>query len=315
MDPDPLLPFLRQQGVVLLDGGLATELETRGRTLDDALWSAAMLLDDPDLIRAVHADYLVAGADCITGASYQATLPGLRRRGLSESAAADCLRLSVDLARRARDTFWERKENRADRRRPLVAASIGPYGAYLADGSEYRGDYGLDVDALRAFHEPRFAILAACDADLLACESIPSCDEAEALRQLLRASAGTRAWFSFTCRDEAHLSDGTPIGSIAAALDGEDQVAAIGVNCTAPRFITQLIGALRAATSKPIVVYPNSGESYEATEKRWTGTRSSVDFATAARGWVEAGARLVGGCCRTGPDHIRGMRAALIEGA
>jgi homocysteine S-methyltransferase len=315
MPTDPLLPFLQRHGVMLLDGGLATELESRGRKIDDDLWSAGVLLDDPDLIRAVHFDYLRAGADCITGASYQATFAGLERRGLGESAAADCLRLSVELARQARDTFWSQEAARAERQRPLIAASIGPYGAYLADGSEYRGDYGLDIGALVTFHERRFGILATSGADLLACESIPAREEAEALLRLLCATDTMRAWFSFTCRDGAHLSDGTPIAVVAAELDREDRVAAIGVNCTAPRFIAPLLGALRESTSKPLVVYPNSGESYDPTDKRWSGPRSPVDFATAAPGWVEAGARLVGGCCRTGPDHIRRMRSALIEGA
>ncbi len=312
---DPFLPFVQRQGVMLLDGGLATELEARGCVLDDDLWSAGVLLDDPDLIRTVHLDYLAAGADCITGASYQATLAGLERRGLGQNAAADCLRLSVDLARQARDTFWSREQDRAGRQRPLVAASIGPYGAYLADGSEYRGDYGLDVDALVTFHKARFAILATCGADLLACESIPAREEAEALLQLLRATDGVCAWFSFTCRDGARLSDGTPIATVAAEIDREERVAAIGVNCTAPRFIPSLLEALRKSTSKPLVVYPNSGESYDAARKRWDGPRSPVDFVAAAQGWVDAGARLVGGCCRTGPDHIRRLRSALIRGA
>lgn len=309
---DPLLPFLQRGGVMLLDGGLATELEARGCDLDDDLWSAGVLLDDPDLIRAVHVDYLQAGADCITGASYQATIPGFRRRGLGESAAAGCLRLSVDLARQARDAFWSDEASRRGRRPPLVAASIGPYGAFLADGSEYRGEYGLDVDSLAAFHERRFAILAGSGADLLACESIPSRDEAQALLRLLRATGTMRAWFSFTCRDAAHLSDGTPLAEMAATLDAEELVAAIGVNCTPPRFIPPLLDELRGSTSKPLVVYPNSGESYDAGRRTWSGSRPAIDFAVAALGWVEAGARLVGGCCRTGPDHIRRMRSALI---
>jgi homocysteine S-methyltransferase len=309
---DPLLPFLRRGGILILDGGLATELEARGRDLDDDLWSAGLLLDDPDAIRDVHLDYLRAGADCITGASYQATFAGFARRGLDRRAAAACLRLSVDLARQARDAFWNIEENRAGRRRPLVAASIGPYGAFLADGSEYRGDYGLDAGTLADFHAERFACLASCGADLLACESIPAGEEAEALLRLLRAARGARAWFSFTCRDGATLSDGTPIAEVAAELDREKRVAAIGVNCTAPRFIPPLLQALRRATTKPLVVYPNSGETYDGARRRWRGRRSPIDFAAAARGWVAAGARLVGGCCRTGPDHIRRLRAALI---
>lgn len=312
---DPVHPFLQRDGVLLLDGGLATELESRGRDLGDDLWSAGVLLDDPDLIRAVHLDYLRAGADCIASASYQATVPGLMRRGLVEGAATDCLRLSVELALQARDSFWNESGSRTGRLRPLVAASIGPYGAYLADGSEYRGEYDLNVDQLAAFHARRFEIFADSGADLLALESIPSRDEAAALLRLLRAAGTKRAWFSFTCRDGGHLSDGTPIAALAAELDREEMVTAIGVNCTAPRLILPILETLRGATSKPLAAYPNSGESYDAVRKLWSGTRSPVDFVAAARDWVGAGARLIGGCCRTGPEHIRRLRSALIEGS
>ena len=310
---NPIARFLEHQGVMVLDGGLATELEARGRDLSDDLWSAGVLADDPDLIRRVHADYLSAGADCIVTASYQASIPGFRKRGLSDAAAADLLRLSVRLAIEARDRFWSGGENRAGRLRPIVAASIGPYGAYLADGSEYRGRYGAAIGALEDFHRERFDILVSSGADLLACESIPDRDEAGVLLRLLHAAPDARAWFSFTCRNGTDLSDGTPIGDVAASIDREEHAIGIGINCTAPRFLPDLIASARRATSKPIVVYPNSGETWDPTRKKWSGTRSPIDFADAARAWVDGGARLVGGCCRTGPDHIRRIRARLLE--
>ncbi len=161
MIENPFERFLGDGGVVILDGALATELEQRGANLNDALWSARILLEDPDLIRQVHYDYLVAGADVITTASYQATFEGFARRGLDHEQAAELMRLSVRLALEARDAFWAEPANRAGRVRPLVAASVGPYGAYLADGSEYRGDYGLSVAELMDFHRPRMAVLAA----------------------------------------------------------------------------------------------------------------------------------------------------------
>jgi homocysteine S-methyltransferase len=310
----PFAGNLERQGLLILDGGLATQLEAAGRTLDPQLWSAGALLEAPHEIRAVHHDYLVAGADCLITASYQATIAAFRRRGLSDAAAADLLRLSTRLAIEARDDFWSRPENRIGRVRPLVAASIGPYGAALADGSEYRGGYGVDDATLDRFHRRRLLILAASGADLLAVESIPDRAEALVLRRLLLEAPGASAWFSFTCRDGARLSDGTPLADMLAEFDEDDPVVAFGVNCTAPRFIRSLIASARGATRLPIVVYPNSGETYDAASKGWGGNRSPVEFADAARDWVDAGARIIGGCCRTGPDHIERIRRQLLPG-
>jgi homocysteine S-methyltransferase len=292
----PFEPILASKGFVLLDGGLATELEARGHDLGDDLWSARLLAEDPEEIRAVHRAYREAGADCVITASYQATVEGFRRQGKTREEAASLLQLSVDLARG----------------RGLTAASIGPYGAALADGSEYTGDYpGMTEQALYDFHASRFRILAESGADLLACETIPSFPEAQALARLLDESRGVRAWFSFSCRNDAEISDGTPIGEAAALLADRERLSAVGVNCTAPRHIEALIAELRAATQVPILVYPNSGERYDQASRTWSGTRDPVDFARAALRWRDAGASILGGCCRTGPEHIRRMREAL----
>lgn len=279
----PFDGILGSQGFVLLDGGLATELEALGHDLRDPLWSARLLRDAPADIRAVHESYVAAGADCLITASYQATLGPLRREHLL---------LSVALARAARPR--------------LVAASVGPYGAARADGSEYTGDYG-EVD-LAAWHAERFAVLDGSDADLLACETIPSFAEARALAGLLGRKP---AWFSFTCRDGERVSDGTPIRECARFLDGVDGVCAIGVNCTAPRHVLSLVAEVRSATRKPVVAYPNSGERWDAQARAWRGERDPVSFAGEAERWLRAGAALLGGCCRTGPAHIRAMRDRL----
>ncbi|HEX9731467.1 MAG TPA: homocysteine S-methyltransferase [Thermoanaerobaculia bacterium] len=307
---NPVNAFLRRQQPMILDGGLATEMEARGCDLSDELWSAGYLLLDPDVIRRVHLDYLAAGADCVTAATYQATLRGFRRRGLSLHDARTLLLRAVELAREARDRFWE--EAPPGRLRPLVAASVGPYGAYLADGSEYTGAYDRDENALVAFHRRRFALLAASGADLLACETVPSAAEARALLRLLRESPGTWAWLSFSCRDGRHLADGSEIAAIAAEAAAGERVAAVGVNCTAPRFVPELLDEIRRVSERPIVVYPNSGELWDAAAKRWRGRPDPDDFAAAAAVWVERGAALVGGCCRTGPEHVRRIRRRLL---
>lgn len=302
---NPIKPFLQNQGALILDGGLATELERSGHDLGDALWSARLLTDAPDAIRQVHLNYYWAGADCCTSASYQATIPGFVGRGLTSEAARDLIRLSVRLVREARDEFWSMEQNHVRRLRPIVAASVGPYAAYRADGSEYTGDYDLDEAGLGDFHRERWGILASAGADILACETIPSFAEARALAGLLDATPEAWAWFSFSCRDGEHISDGTPVAECAAFLSGHERIAAIGINCTSPRFIPDLIRAVSAVMDKPIIVYPNSGETYDPVTKRWLGESVPSEFGTFSREWRKLGAGLIGGCCRTTPAHIR----------
>jgi homocysteine S-methyltransferase len=309
--PDPLAPLPAHGRALVLDGGLATELEKAGFDLDHPLWSARVLSEAPPAIAAVHRAYLEAGADCITTASYQASIPGFRREGLSEAEAAEMLRRSVLLAREARDAFWSDPGSRRGRRRPLVAASVGPYGAYLANGAEYTGDYDLDEKGLLAFHRERFLLLADTEADLLACETIPSAMEARALLALLALKPSARAWLSFSCRDGARLSDGTGFAEVVREVSAHPQVVAVGVNCTAPEHVEALLRAAAPVTEKPLVAYPNSGERYDAGSRRWSGASDDADWGELAKLWSRAGARLLGGCCRTGPSHVRALRAAL----
>jgi len=321
----PLLqPFLTT-GAVILDGALATELERRGADLRDPLWSAKMLLDDPALIRDVHRDYFEAGADVATTASYQASLPGLMQRGLSAGEAADVLRLSVRLAQEARDQFVGQAAlpvrlaggdrqgclSYGEQLRPLVAASIGCYGASLHDGSEYRGDYGLSVQQLMDWHRPRLEILAACGADLLACETIPCLVEAEALVRLLDESDGAPAWISFSCKGGQDLCHGETLAEAIALVARCPRVVAAGVNCTAPRHVADLLRSVAGITDKPLLAYPNSGEIWDAERQCWRATADDLDWGAAARAWHEGGARLIGGCCRTTPATIRRLRQAF----
>jgi len=291
---------------MVLDGGLATALESKGCDLDDELWSARVLLDSPELIRQAHSEFLAAGADCIATVTYQATLPGFRKRGLSDDEGVGLMHSAVELAGTARDGFWSREANQKGRLRPLVAGSIGPYGAYLADGSEYSGHYGLDVDELIDFHRQRWNLLAQSQVDLLACETIPALPEAEALLGLLDETPDTWAWLSFSCRDEAHLSDGTPFADAVKLCAGHANLAAVGVNCTPPALIAPLIRIAKDHTDQPIAVYPNSGERYDAESKSWTETK--VAWTDQAGQWIELGARIVGGCCRTGTAEIAELR-------
>ena len=297
---------LAVQDVLVLDGAFATELEVRGFSVNDALWSAKALFESPDLVREVHLAYLRAGADVVTSASYQATVEGFMKRGFSKEEAAALIQKSIQLAKEARDLYLAEREGNG--RVPFVAASVGPYGAYLADGSEYRGDYGIDEDALVAFHAERLALLAEEKPDLLACETLPCLVEARAIvRALRQEDIRIPAWFSFSCRNGAEISDGMEIAVCARWLDTVPEAAAIGLNCTAPQYVESLIGEIRRETTKPIVVYPNSGETYDASDKSWHG--AAEDFGTIARRWRTAGARLIGGCCRTTPREIADIAA------
>lgn len=305
---NPIYDLLIHQPIAIIDGAMATELEARGCDLNDSLWSAKVLLEQPGLIRAVHLDYFNAGADVAITASYQATVEGFAKRGLSREQAIDLMKKSVQLAKDARDEFWSDEENRSNRACPLIAGSVGPYGAYLADGSEYRGDYKLGEDELMAFHRPRVEALIASGVDLLACETIPCLIEARALIRLLAEFPNTFAWFTFTAQDDGHISNGESVADVAAFLDDQPQAAALGINCASPLHITGLIREIRKNTGKPIVVYPNSGEVYDASTNTWHGETSCDSFGRQSKEWYEAGARLIGGCCRTTPGHIREIK-------
>jgi homocysteine S-methyltransferase len=217
------------------------------------------------------------------------------------------MRNAVSLALAARDDFWASESNRAGRLRPLVATSIGPYGAMLADGSEYRGRYAVDDATLAEFHRQRLQVLAGAGGDVLACETIPGLREARILVDLLREFPDTPAWISFSCKDGAHNCEGEDIGACVAELQNYPQIVAVGVNCTAPKYIVPLLQRMRARTTKPLIVYPNSGEVFDAACKHWSG-EVPLRLGHEARHWLAAGARLIGGCCRTTPSDIRDVK-------
>jgi homocysteine S-methyltransferase len=300
---------LARDEALLLDGGLATELEAQGYDINSRLWSAALLHQRPEAIVSAHLAYLEAGAQCIISASYQASREGLMSLGINATEADALIVRSVHLAQQARESFLAAHADTS--LTPLVAASVGPYGATLHDGSEYTGSYAISEPGLRAFHEQRLQILDQAGADVLACETIPAIAEARVLGELLR-EAETPAWISFSCRNGRDLSDGTPLRDAAALFRDHPRVLAIGVNCTAPQFISSLITEIRSvAPDKAIVVYPNSGERYEAIDNSWHGTAKPLECAAAAAAWREAGAHMIGGCCRMGPEHIAAMGRAV----
>ena len=315
--PNPIAAIARRKGFMVLDGALATELEALGSDIADPLWSAKVLHEDPDKIRAVHLSYLDAGADCIATSGYQASIPGFVRAGFSTADATAMLERSVTLAVEARDLFRERRGIApGSTNDPLIAGSFGPYGAFLADGSEYTGNYDASPGEIERFHRDRIgpvvdrlrvARSAADEPVLLAFETIPSLDEARILARILASFENTVAWMSFSCADERSTCEGQPIDACAEALAEFEQVVALGINCTNPRFAAPLVRRLAEATTKSIIAYPNSGETYDAREKRWRGTSVMQRPEESARAWLDAGASAVGGCCRTTPADIAAL--------
>ncbi len=290
-------------GVVVLDGGLATALEARGHDLSDDLWSARLLLDEPAEIDAVHRAFFAAGAVVATTASYQASFDGFTSRGLSRTESVGLLRRSVRLAQAARD------EVAADGTRRWVAASVGPYGATLADGSEYRGRYGLTVAELTDWHRPRLEVLAEAGPDLLALETLPDADEAEALTAAI-AGLGIPAWLSYTIAGDRTRA-GQPLAEAFAVAADVPEVVAVGVNCCTLADVEPAIATAREVTGKPVIVYPNNGQEWDARRRAWVG-EAQLSAGLPAR-WAAAGARMIGGCCRVLPDDIAAMQAALTS--
>ena len=291
----------------VLDGGMASELERRGCDISGPLWSAHVLDSSPDAVKQVHLDYLRAGADCISTVSYQISNLGYAELGRRAEDAAGALRHSVEIAIAARDEYRDESGRTA-----FIAVSLGPYGAALHNGAEFHGRYDIPFDDLVHFHSERLTVAASTQADLIALETVPSLEEARAITVALAQLPSIAAWVSFTCRDESRTAHGEPIAECAALLQTAPQVVAVGVNCTQPRFIGPLIGEIRSASHKPIFVYPNSGELWNAENRSWNdspyGPSDIEAYARQARAWYASGAHTVGGCCRTTPAHIRAIR-------
>ena len=289
-------------GVLVLDGALATELEERGCNINDELWSAKTLIENPDIICQVHEDYFRNGADVAITASYQATPLAFARRGISENEACTLIARSVELAKAARDAVLKEEQGRT----MCIAGSVGPYGAYLANGAEYRGDYTMTEKEFQDFHRPRIAALIKAGVDCLALETMPSFTELQALLRLMYNFPATPFWISVTVRDEEHLSDGTPLAQAAKIINPNPNVIALGVNCVPEDQVTATLQHLAALTDKPLIAYPNSGEQYDADNKTWNGTRADGSYLRRhVTEWRGAGARFIGGCCRTTPSTIR----------
>ncbi|MEW4353603.1 homocysteine S-methyltransferase [Streptococcus pneumoniae] len=299
---------LEARDYLILDGALGTELESRGYDVTGKLWSAKYLLKNPQVIKDLHDTYLKAGADILTTSSYQATVPGLVEVGLSEQEALATIASTVELARESRENFWRglSKEEQENRLYPLISGDVGPYAAYLADGSEYTGDYHLTVEEYKNFHRPRIQQLVEAGSDFLGIETIPNMGETKALLDLLATEfPDVESYISFVATDDSHLADGTPIEEVGSLCQACPQVVAVGINCSAPELFPSLLEKLATTTNKPLIAYPNSGEVYDGVTQTWhQAPDHSRTLAENAKIWQNLGAKILGGCCRTRPRDI-----------
>ena len=300
--------LLDKQEIIILDGALGTELESRGYDVSGKLWSAQYLLDQPQIIQDVHESYVRAGSDIITTSSYQASIPAFIEAGLAPEKAYDLLKETVFLAQKAIENVWQElsPEEQKQRPYPLIAGSVGPYAAYLADGSEYTGDYQLSEGEFQEFHRPRIQALLEVGCDLLAIETIPNGAETAAILRLLAEEfPQAEDYLSFVAQSENAISDGTKIEELGNLAQKSQQVLAVGFNCTAPHLIAPLLDGLGQVCNKPFLTYPNSGETYNGLTKTWhddpVQERSLLEN---SKLWQNQGVRLFGGCCRTRPEDI-----------
>ena len=298
-----LKTLLEKQKIIVLDGASGTELQRKGYDVNDELWAAMFLISNPKAIKEVHEDYLQAGANCITSLSYQATYEGFYKKGLNENEAKKMLLLSVSLAKEARDEYFNKNSEHTNK--ALVAASIGPYGAFLADGSEFRGDYSLNQKELEEFHKKRLDTLLEAKPDLLAFETVPCLKEAKAYVNLLKNKKNINAWISFSAKDSLHINSGETIKECAQYLEEYSFITAIGINCTSPKYAQSLIKEIKKVSSKIILVYANSGDIYDANDKSWKTSKNNISYAKMSEAWYKAGARIIGGCCQTTPKDIK----------
>ncbi len=287
------------QGPIVLDGGFATQLEARGHDLTGALWSARLLAEDPSEIVAVHGDFFAAGAQVAITASYQVSFEGMAAIGVDAAETKRLLALSVELARTAAD--------QAEDAQCWVAASVGPYGASLANGQEYVGNYGLSVAQLRAWHRPRLETLISARPDVLAMETVPCLAEVEAMLAEV-AGAGMPCWVSLTSQGLL-TRQGEPLEEAFAMAGDVAEVIAVGVNCCSTVGLEEVIALAAETSGKPVIVYPNSGEGWDGSNRSWAGEPAFDP--RQAPDWIAAGASAVGGCCRVTPRDIAAIATGL----
>lgn len=312
--PHPIASLLARHNTMIVDGAMSTELEALGADLNNSLWTAHVLLDSPDLVRQVHAAYWEAGAQAAITCTYQASEAGFAKQGIGREKAAGLITKAVAMADQARSDYLK-AHTAAAREDLLICGSIGPYGAYLADGSEYTGKYDLPREAFEVFHDLRLETLAEDPrVDLLAFETHPRFDEIQAELDMISGKAIT-CWVTVTlAEDGLHMPDGTALADLGRFLDKQDQVEALGVNCVAREKVLPALNELHRVTGKPLILYPNSGECYDAHTKTWHGQGEHThEWSQFVGPWYRAGARCLGGCCRTLPPDIAAIKKLLAD--
>ncbi|GAY73344.1 homocysteine S-methyltransferase [Lentilactobacillus kosonis] len=314
---NPIRTRLKNRQAIVVDGAMATELEKHGVDTSNKLWSATALINNSEAVISVHTSYFNVGADIAITDTYQANVEGFMDAGFTEQQSEKLITDAVRLAVESRDKFYANLDSRIKQRRnfsPIVAGSIGPYGAFLADGSEYTGAYKLSEKEYRNFHIKRLQLIAQSGVDMFAFETQPNFEETKALAKILKDEfPELTAWITFSIKDTEHLCDGTPLVEAIRYFESNPQISAIGVNCTSMDNIEDTIKVIIPNTSKPVIVYPNNGDIYDPRTKTWISNPNSNSFEDLVPKWLAAGASLIGGCCRTTPSDIREV-AKVVNG-
>lgn len=282
----------------VLDGGLSFPLEEKKIRMNTNLWTAELLISKPELIREVHINYIDSGAKIITTSSYQASFKSLKKRGYSEIQSKNIILKSVEIVEEIKKNY---------NNKIIIAASIGPYGSYLADGSEYVGNYDINEETFFDFYKKKVDLLDSSSADVLAFETIPSYKEAKVISKILKETK-KQSWISFSCKNQKEISDGTKLEKCCEYLNNHSKIFGVGVNCTSPKYISKLISILkRKLKNKKIIIYPNSGEIYDGKNKNWIGN-SNITFESYIDEWLNLGVDILGGCCRVGTKEIKKIK-------
>ncbi|MGV2875897.1 homocysteine S-methyltransferase [Macrococcus capreoli] len=287
-----------KQDITLLDGGFGTTVEAYGYDVKHELWSTHLIKEHPEAILKVHQAFVNNGAEIILTNTYQGAVQSFLNTGYTEREAEGYLQAAVELAHQSVSS------------NVLVAASLGPYGAMLGNGSEYTGAYQVRQSDYIEYHMQRLNILIEAGIRVFAFETIPNIEEVKAVKALLEDYPDIEAWLSVTLKDSAHLSDGTPIEEVIEVVNGIDNVHAFGVNCTSVKVIDGAVERLLALSEKAIILYPNGGRKYDAVEKVWID-QDDISLIEATVKWKQLGVKIIGGCCQVGPEEIGALSAVL----
>lgn len=343
--------------VILIDGGLGTELEQRKVNINSLLWSSVALVEAADDVTKLHYDYYHSGANVGITCSYQCSEDSLKasdkEKYSSKESRLQVYKESVEVCKRAKIMRMADAKAIELLVSPEIAGSIGPFGSFLNDGSEFTGGYERSEDEYQAFHEEKldFFMNGTEEVDYLQLETMPNFEEIKALLMLIKrknserketqGKSEKRFILSLSIRNEEQLADGTPLKAVVKYLHDVGYLSkdpkttplmAVGANCLKLKYSVKFVENLTNYMNElqiygfPISIYPNSGEIYDGIKKNWIFDQSNEKYYTTnvngekvcdwkilLDAWIASGAKIIGGCCRVGVRDIVEMNKVVLE--